>query len=137
MNIRIFSAAAALFLVVPIAAGAQGVVRGADEGIHEGDRAAGPVGAVAGGAVGAVAGGVAGLLGVDQRPRFRTYVTHEHHDSYAYDHVVAVGAVLPDGGVTYYEVPSDYGATEYRYAIVNDQTVLVDPRNPRIVQVIE
>ncbi len=137
MKIKIIIAAAAILLALPIAAGAQGVVRGADEGAHEGDRAAGPVGAVVGGVVGAVGGGVAGLLGVDQRPRFRTYVVHEHHDSYAYDHAVAVGAILPDGGVSYYDVPPEYGVTEYRYAIVNDQTVLVDPRNHRIVQVIE
>jgi hypothetical protein len=137
MKIKILNAAAAFFLVLPIAARAQGVVGGADEGIHEGDHAAGPVGAVVGGVVGAVGGGVAGLLGVDQRPRFREYVVHEHHDSYAYDHAVAVGAILPDGGVTYYDVPSDYGVREYRYAIVNNQTVLVDPRTHRIVQVIE
>src|SRR5271166_3331652 len=104
MNMKILAAAAISFLALPLAAGAQGVVRGADEGIHEGDRAAGPVGGVVGGAVGAVTGGVAGLLGVDQRPRFREYVVHEHHDSYAYDHAVAVGAVLPDGGLNYYDI---------------------------------
>jgi hypothetical protein len=136
MNIKIL-AAAALFLAFPIVACAQGVVRGADEGAHEGEHAAGPVGAVVGGVVGAVGGGVAGLLGVDQRPRFREYAIHEHHDSYAYDHAVAVGAILPDGGVTYYDVPPEYGVRDYRYAIVNDRTVLVDPRDHRIVDVIE
>jgi hypothetical protein len=137
MNIKLFAAAAAVFLALPIAAGAQGVVRGAEEGAHEGDRAAGPIGGAVGGVVGAVGGGVAGLLGVDQRPRFKAYVVHEHHDSYAYDHAVAVGAILPDGGVAYYEIPSEYGVRDYRYAIVNDRTVLVDPRTHRIVDVIE
>lgn len=137
MNIKIIIAAAAIVLALPIAAGAQGVVRGADEGAHEGNRAAGPVGAVVGGAVGAVGGGVAGLLGVDQGPRFRTYVGHENHSSYSYDRSVSVGAILPDDGVTYYEVPQEYGVTDYRYTIVNNQTVLVDPRTHRIVQVIE
>ena len=137
MNIKIFSAAAALFLVLPIAARAQGVVRGADQGAHEGDRAAGPVGAVVGGVVGAVGGGVAGLLGVDQRPRFHEYVVHEHRDFYAYGQPVIVGAILPDSGVTYYQVPAEYGVRDYRYTIVNDRTVLVDPRTHRIVQVVE
>jgi hypothetical protein len=137
MNIKIIIAAAAIVLALPIAAGAQGVVRGADEGAHEGNRAAGPVGAVVGGAVGAVGGGVAGLLGVDQRPRFRSYVGHEGRSSYSYDSSVAVGAILPDDGVSYYEVPQEYGVTDYRYTIVNNQTVLVDPRTHRIVQVIE
>jgi hypothetical protein len=137
MNIKIFAAAAVVFLAAPFAAGAQGVVRGAAEGAHEGDRDAGPVGAVVGGAVGAVGGGVAGLLGVEQRPRFRAYVEHEHRTSYAYDHAVAVGAELPGEGVTYYEVPSEYGVRNYRYTVVNDRTVLVDPRTHRIVEVIE
>jgi hypothetical protein len=136
MNIKIFAATAVVFLALPFAASAQGVIGGAAEGAHEGDHAAGPVGAVVGGAVGAVSGGVAGLLGVDQQPRFRTYVAHEHHSSYAYDRPVAVGAELPGEGVSYYEVPSEYGVKNYRYTIVNDQTVLVDPRTHRIVEVI-
>jgi hypothetical protein len=45
--------------------------------------------------------------------------------------------VLPESGVTYYQVPNEYGATDYRYTIVNDEPVLVDPGSRRIVQVIE
>ena len=136
MNLKIILAATAVVLALPVAASAQGVVRGAEEGIHQGNRAAGPVGGVVGGAVGAVTGGVAGLLGVDQRPRFRNYVVHEHHDSYAYDQPVAVGARLPDGQF-YYDIPQEYGVPDYRYAIVNGQTVLIDPRTHRIVEIIE
>lgn len=69
---------AALFfttLAVPIAANAQGVVRGAQEGAAVGNRAAGPVGgavgAVGGGVVGGVAGGVKGVLGIPQRSGVR------------------------------------------------------------------
>jgi len=43
---------------------------------------------------------------------------------------------LPATGVTYYDVPAEYGVTEYRYTIVNDRTVLVDPRTHTIVQII-
>jgi hypothetical protein len=39
--------------------------------------------------------------------------------------------------VTYYDVPREYGETHYRYTVVNDRTVLVDPSSHRIVQVIE
>lgn len=136
MKLKLFAATAFVLLSLPFAASAQGIVRGAAEGAHEGDRAAGPVGAVVGGAVGAVGGGVAGLLGIDQRPRFRAYVAHERRSSYSYDRPVAVGAELPGEGVTYYEVPSEYGVREYRYTVVNDQTVLVDPRTHRIVEII-
>ena len=137
MNMRIFAATAAVFLALPFAAGAQGVVGGAAQGANEGGRAAGPVGAVVGGAAGAVTGGVAGLLGVDQQPRFRAYVKQEHRTSYTYDRPVVVGAELPGEGVTYYAVPAEYGVQNYRYAVVNDQTVLVDPTTHRIVEVIQ
>jgi hypothetical protein len=102
-----------------------------------GERAAGPVGAIVGGTVGGVVGGVAGVLGVDQRPRFRTYVTEQRRPSYTYSNEVHVGAVLPNEGVTYYEVPAEYGAQEYRYTVVNGRTVLVEPRTHRIVEIVE
>ena len=123
-------------LMAPIGAHAQGVVDGAANGADRGNAAAGPVGAVVGGVVGGVTGGVNGLLGIDQRPRFRDYVVREHRPSYRYSQDVRTGAILPMEGVQYYEVPSEYGATPYRYAVVNDQTVLVDPATGRIVQIV-
>ena len=50
---------------------------------------------------------------------------------------VRVGEDLPSAGVTYYEVPREYGVSRYRYTVVNDRTVLVDPSTHRIVQVID
>lgn len=128
----------ALLSVVTVSAPAmaQGLVGGADEGAHEGARAAGPVGAVVGGAVGAAAGTVGGILGADDRPRFREYVVERHLSSYRYDGPVRVGAVLPAEGVTYYDVPPEYGVREYRYTVVDDEPVLVDPYSHRIVEVI-
>ena len=123
-------------LLAPIYVHAQGAVDGAAKGAEQGNAAAGPVGAVVGGVVGGVAGGVDGLLGIDQRPRFRDYVVHEHHSSYRYNEALRTGAVLPADGVQYYDVPPEYGVKVYRYAIVNDQTVLVDPRTHEIVQIV-
>jgi len=124
-------------LALPAVVHAQGVPGGIEHGSREGERAAGPVGAVVGGVFGGVVGGVAGVLGVDQRPRFHEYVVREHRPSYQYREDVRVGAVLPEEGVTYYEVPAEYGARDYRYTVVNNHTVLVDPRTHRIVEVIE
>jgi hypothetical protein len=121
----------------PLPALAQGVPGGVERGSREGDRAAGPVGAVIGGVVGGVVGGVNGVLGIDQRPRFHSYVAERHYPSYSYNEDVRVGAVLPEAGVTYYDVPPEYGVHDYRYTIVNDRTVLVDPRTHRIVEVVE
>ena len=80
-------------VVIPVSASAQGVPGGGERGAREGERAAGPVGAIVGGTA--------------------------------------------EAGVTYYEVPPEYGAREYRYTVVNDRPVLVDPRTRRIVEVVE
>ncbi len=116
-------------LALPVAAQAQGTIRGAEEGAAEGGRAAGPLGAIVGGAIGAATGTVGGILGVDDRPRFREYVVRERRPSYRYDNDVRVGVVLPESGVTYYDVPPEYRAPPgYRYTIVNDRPVLIEPR---------
>ena len=57
--------------------------------------------------------------------------------SYAIEGPVRVGTILPDSGVTYYDVPQQYGATSYRYTVVNERPSLVDPRSRRIMQVID
>jgi len=124
-------------LVLPLSVHAQGIVGGAAEGARQGSEAAGPVGGVLGGVAGGVAGGIAGLLGIEQRPRFREYVVRERVPSYRYSEEVRVGTVLPQSGVVYREVPTEYGVSGYNYTIVNDRTVLVDPRTRRIVQIIE
>jgi hypothetical protein len=124
-------------LALPVAAQAQGTVRGMERGAAQGDREAGPLGAVVGGTVGAVAGTVGGILGVEDRPRFREYVVRERHPSYRYDNDFRVGAILPESGVIYYDVPAEYHVTGYRYTYVNDHAVLVDPRTHRIVQIID
>ncbi|KAB1073934.1 DUF1236 domain-containing protein [Methylobacterium planeticum] len=137
MNIKTLLAASAIALALPMAAQAQGLVRGAEQGARDGGDAAGPVGAIVGGAVGAATGTVGGILGIDDRPRFRSYVTERRVRSYDYDGSVAVGTVLPGSGVTYYDVPDDYRVKPgYRYTVVNDRPVLVD-RGHRIVEVID
>lgn len=121
-----------------IAGSAQaGTLQGADDGAAAGGAAAGPVGAIVGGAVGAAAGTVGGILGVDDRPRFRTYVEHEKVRSYRYDGDVQVGAELPEAGVTYYDVPTEYHVKPgYRYTVVDDEPVIVDTHTRRIVEIV-
>jgi len=125
-------------LALPVAAQAQGTVRGAEEGAAEGGRAAGPLGAIVGGAIGAATGTVGGILGADDRPRFREYVVRERRPSYRYNEDLRVGVVLPESGVTYYEVPPEYRAPAgYRYTVVNDRPVLIESRTRRIVEIID
>jgi hypothetical protein len=113
-------AAIAGVIGAPIAAQAQGVVT---------------TGVVRGGSV-IVNEDIDGIA-VDQRPAFREYIIREHVPSYTVPDRVIVGGVLPETGVMYYDVPQTFGVTPYRYTAVNGQTVLVEPRSRRIVQVVE
>lgn len=135
MRSYILAAGTALgLLAAPLAAQAQsGAAAGATTGAVGGAIVGGPVGAVVGAGAGAIVGGIAD----QQRPEFRSYVVERRVPSYKYTEQVRVGAKLPASGVTYYEVPAQYGVKEYRYTVVNDRPVLVDPRSHTIVQVIE
>jgi hypothetical protein len=136
MRTRIFVPLLLASLALPVVAQAQGTVRGAEEGAAAGDRAAGPAGAIVGGTVGAATGTIGGILGVEDRPRFREYVEHERRPSYHYDHDLRVGVVLPPS-ITYYDVPAEYHVRGYRYAYVNDHAVLVEPRTHRVIEIVE
>ena len=129
---------AAAVLAIPVAAQAQGLVGGAERGAERGERAAGPIGGIVGGAVGAATGTVGGILGVEERPRFREYVVHERRPSYRYREELRTGAILPEEGVTYYDVPSEYKVRPgYRYTVVNERPVLVDPVTRRVVEILD
>ena len=137
MNKNSLTIAALLVATLPYAAHAQGTVRGAEEGVAAGERAAEPLGAIVGGTIGAAAGTVRGILGVEERPQFGEYVIREHRPSVWYPGGVRLGAVLP-GDVTLYTVPREYHVRPgYRYAIVNNLPVIVEPRSRQIVEIIE
>jgi Protein of unknown function (DUF1236) len=131
------TAAIVAAVLLPVDSYAQGVPGGVERGARDGERAAGPVGEVVGGVIGRVVGGVTGVLGVDERPRFRSYVVEQRRPSYQYREDVRVGVVLPEKGVTYYHVPPEYGVREHRYTVVNGRMVLVEPRTRRIVEIVE
>ena len=80
-----------------------------------------------------------GAIGIaaDQRPAFREYIVQQRVPKYTIPDRVTVGVILPDAGVTFYDVPQSFGVTPYRYTVVNGETVLVEPRSRRIVQVID
>ncbi len=130
-----------LFLVVATPSGAdavEGVECGAEEGAANGAAVAGPIGAIVGGAVGAVTGGMAELLGIDQKVRFREFISKEHLPSFTTQNELRPGLCLSLEDITYYPVPPEFGVSQdYRYAIVNGEAVIVDPRSRRIVQVID
>jgi hypothetical protein len=109
-----------------------GAAAGAATGAVGGAVVGGPVGAVVGGVAGAAIGGMADA----DRPRFRTYVQERKIPAARVDGDIIVGRELP-ATVTYYDVPAEYKVQKYRYTVVNNKTVLVDPGTRKVVEVID
>ena len=100
--------------------------QGAAEGAAAGGQVGGPIGAMVGGTVGAAVG--AGLeipnAVINAVPRDRSVVVQER---------VVVGEPLPPT-VELRTVPQH---TEYRYAVVNDRRVIVEPRTRKVVRILD
>jgi len=111
-----------------------GAVSGATSGAIGGAIVGGPVGAAVGGVGGAVVGAI---IGDAAEPKFRTYVVEQRVPSYRYSENLAVGTVLPEQGVVYRPLPAEYGSSQYRYTVVNDRAVIVEPQTRRVIQVID
>ena len=62
----------------------------------------------------------------------------EHRSAYRLREPATVGTVLPEEGVTFYAIARQFGVpSSYRYAVVNDEIVLVDPVTREILDVID
>jgi Protein of unknown function (DUF1236) len=74
----------------------------------------------------------------EERPHFHEFIVKQHHPSFRYKEEVRVGVILPEVGVEFHDVPGEYHVRPgYRYAVVNDHVVIVDPRTRRIEEIIE
>src|SRR3569623_1019095 len=128
MKMKTAVAVAALVLA-PALASAQNVVRdSAPNGADAGGQVRGPGGAAVGGTVGAAVG-----TAVASPDAVITSVRGERVPSVVVHERIAVGEPLPET-VVLHEVPRYH---EYRYAVVNDQRVIVDPHTRRIIRVVE
>jgi hypothetical protein len=116
--------------MTPVAAFAQsGAVGGAVGGAAVGGVVGGPVGAV----VGAGVGGTVGAAIEPPPDEVVTYVERERIPSVAVEERVVVGQPLP-ATVQLRTIPK---YEKYRYAVVNDQRVIVDPRTRAVVKIID
>jgi Protein of unknown function (DUF1236) len=119
MKKHLLAGTAALVLMMPSIASAQTPV---EDGVRAGAAAAGPVGAIVGGAVGAAVQIPASVLGFVETAPGPSVVVEER---------IVVGEPLPRA-VTARPIPR----SEYRFAIVNGQRVIIDPRTRRIVRIV-
>src|SRR6195952_5183507 len=129
MKNRLAISLIAASLLVSGAAFAQSTTReGAANGAAAGGAVAGPVGEAVGGTVGAAVG-----LGLEIPNAVITSVQSERAPSVTVRERVVVGEPLP-ATVELRTVPSH---TEYRYAVVNDRRVIVEPRTRKVIKIID
>lgn len=128
MRVKLLAAVAALAITPAVAFAQATTATGAVGGAA--------VGAVVGGPVGAVVGaGVGGTVGMAAEPpgEVITYVEREQTPSVVVQERVVVGEPLP-ATVTLHTVPQH---TQYSYAVVNNQRVIVEPRSRKVVKIIQ
>jgi hypothetical protein len=101
---------------------------GAASGAAAGGAVAGPVGEIVGGTVGAAVG-----AGLEIPNAVITSIQGERVPSVTVRERVAVGQPLPRT-VELRPVPN---YAEYRYAVVNDRRVIVEPRTRKIIKIID
>ena len=97
-------------------------------GARTGGEVAGPVGEIVGGTVGAAVGAA-----VEIPNAVITSIQGERVPSVTVQERVVVGEPLPPT-VELRPVPR---YSEYRYAVVNDRRVIVDPRTRRVIRIID
>ncbi|QOZ24962.1 DUF1236 domain-containing protein [Bradyrhizobium sp. CCBAU 51753] len=128
MNKRLTASLVAASLLASGSAFAQSTTAtGAANGARAGHDIAGPVGEIVGGTVGAAVG--AGL----EIPNAVIGSIPRDEPSVVVRERVVVGEPLPDT-VVLHPVPR---YTQYRYAVVNDRRVIVEPRTRRVIRVID
>lgn len=129
MNNRLAVSLLAASLLTSGAAFAQSTTAtGAANGARTGGAVAGPAGEVVGGTVGAAVG-----AGLEIPNAVITSILGERAPSVTVRERVVVGEPLPPS-VELRTVPSH---TEYRYAVVNDRRVIVEPRTRKIIKIID
>jgi hypothetical protein len=129
MKNRLVSLLAAASIAASSAAFAQSTtVQGAHDGARVGGDVGGPIGAVVGGTVGAAVG-----LGLEIPNAVITSVQGERAPSVVVHERVVVGEPLP-AEVELRPVPNH---TDYRYAVVNDRRVIVEPHTRKVIKIID
>ena len=129
MKIKLTGSLIALSLLVSNGAFAQSTTAtGAVNGARTGGAVAGPIGEIVGGTVGAAVGAA-----VEIPNAVITSIPDDRVPSVTIQDRIVVGEPLP-AAVEVRPVP---GYSDYRYAVVNDRRLIVDPRTRRVIRIID
>ena len=128
MKLRLLAATAVLALSPAVAFAQASTVGGAVGGAAVGGVVGGPVGAIVGAGVGGAIGNAA-----EPPDEVVTYVRRDRAPTVTVRERVVVGEPLPSS----VEIRSVPQHTDYSYAVVNNQRVIVEPRSRKVIKVIE
>lgn len=128
MKLRLLLATAAVAALPALAYAQSTTVQGARDGAAAGAQVGGPVGAIVGGTVGTAVGAAAEIPNA-----FITSIDRANTPSVVVRERIVVGEQLPST-VRVYSVP-EY--PNYRYAVVNNQRVIIEPSSRRIIRIVE
>jgi hypothetical protein len=128
MKLRLLLATAAVAALPALAHAQSTTVQGAHDGAAAGAQVGGPVGAIVGGTVGTAVGAAAEIPNA-----FITSIDRANTPSVVVRERIVVGEQLPST-VRVYSVP-EY--PNYRYAVVNNQRVIIEPSSRRVIRIVE
>jgi Protein of unknown function (DUF1236) len=77
-----------------------------------------------------------GGLTLEDRSYLRDYNSKRKYPSIKYEDDVSIGRVLPETG-SYYSIEGRESLNGYKYTIINDKTVIIDPNTRRIIEIID
>jgi hypothetical protein len=66
--------------------------------------------------------------------QLQAYIARMNRPSHTYSGQLAMGMELPAQGMTYYEIPAEYKASDTMYTVVNGKPVLVDSKTHKVVR---
>jgi hypothetical protein len=69
--------------------------------------------------------------------KLMAYIAQMNRASHTYSGQLAVGMELPAQGMTYYDIPAEYKATDTQYTVVNGRPILVDSQTHKVVRMMQ
>jgi hypothetical protein len=82
------------------------------------------------------ASGAVGGLTLEDKSYVREYHSKRKYPSIKYEDEISVGRILPETG-SYYPIEGRQSLNEYRYAVINNKTVIIDSNTRRIIEILD